>query len=144
MSFSFNRNFKRSKKRIRNSAKKWGLDIKDTDFDGERYSLLCYNKEFDQDVLVSGYLNNAGKTEKVLYSNMGSELTSSDDLFMRVNVRSLRKFSNNFLSVYSEASFLITPQNIDSFAERIDSIPGVAKGDQSTYVALGDNYYAFA
>ena len=144
MSFTFSRNFKRSKKRLKNSVKKWDLKIKDTDFDGERFSLFCHNSDFDQDVLVTGYFGNTGKTEKVTYLNMGSELTSSDDLYMRFNVRSLKKLSKNFLAAYSDASFLITPQNIDSFAERMDAIPGMAKGDLSTYVSLGDDYYAFA
>lgn len=97
-------------------------------------------------VLCSAYLNNKGNINKINYLDAGRSLLKYDDyLSIRVDVAKPKEFLKFGTTFFVLATAQVTPDNLDSFARELDSLPGVAPGNQSTYVKLlQTDTYTFA
>ena len=88
-------------------------------------------------VLMTAHRSETGKVRAVAYLNTGFSLDDrSDDVFARIEVNKFKKFTKN---IDGHFDYYVTPQNVESVAEIIDSLPGVSPGPFSTYFSINDN-----
>ena len=115
-------------------------DIQIDSITGNRIVQLTGSNDFGQ-VELTAYRGKGSRIETVTYSVDGDgDPSTYDDLFVNCQVKNVKKSLKSFGSEFN--GFVVTPQNINAFASVIDSLPGVASGDQSTYVGLYGGEYS--
>ena len=129
---------KKIKRLLRRAAKRNGFEIDEITGKRKDDVYLFAENSSGSPVLIGAERNEKGKVLAVGYLNSGVNVNDrSDDVFVNVDVKNFKKFINNIDVVFG-FDYLVTPQNIETIAEAIDSVPGLAPGSFSTYIQIGD------
>ena len=133
---------KKVKKLLRRVANANGVEI--DSITGNDVVQMLGSNDMGYEVRIAAYRNNAGKIDRLIYSvNSGGRTSTFDDLYVSCEVDNGQKFVKSIGEDFS--NLMVGPGNIQSFANAVDDLPGVADGDSSTFVSLyGGQYNAYA
>ena len=124
------------KRLLRRAAKRNGFEIDVITGKGKDDVKLFAEHSNGSSVLLGANRSQRGVVESCGYLNSGFTLYDrSDDIYADIKVRNFKKFINN---IDGHFDYLVTPQNIESIAERIDSVPGVSPGAFSTFISINE------